>query len=257
MDALILAAGCGSRLGTRSPKCLTRVGGRSLLELQLEALDKAGVDNITVVVGYRHEEVREAACGAAAFVYNPRFAQTNSLYSFLLARTAVRDDLLVLNSDVLFPFELLRRLLDVEGSALAFDSSSGQDDEHMKVHLRGGHLVRMSKQLAAADVHGENVGVLHLSAETADAGFEAAAELVRKGRHQDWLGAAVTAIASTHEIVGVDMSGLPWIEIDFSEDLALARGEVWPAIASLQLFMDRRAAAAGSGSSFVNAVVAG
>lgn len=248
MDGLILAAGTGTRLGSRSPKCLARVGGRSLLDLQLEALARSGADNVTVVVGYRHEEVRAAAFGEANFVYNPRFAETNSLYSFLLAQAAVKDDVLVLNGDVLFPFELLRRLLEPEGSAFAFDSGSGLEDEHMKVQLSRGRLVRMSKQLPTAQVHGENVGVLHLSAQTAQAAFLAAAELVSAGHHRAWIGSAVTAIAGGHEILGVDMLGLPWVEIDFPADLALARSEVWPAIGAFQLFADRRAQAAGIGS---------
>lgn len=144
MEALILAAGRGARLGESLPKCLMRVGDRTLIEIQLDNLRRAGVDSITVVVGYRHQEVREAISGEATFVLNERFAETNSLYSFHLARRAVADGLLVLNSDVLFPLELLNRLRNVGGSALAFDSGSGDDDEHMKVHLRNGHLVRMS-----------------------------------------------------------------------------------------------------------------
>ncbi|MEP6817626.1 MAG: phosphocholine cytidylyltransferase family protein [Marmoricola sp.] len=239
MDAIILAAGRGSRLGGRSPKCLVRVGDRTLLEIQLDNLRRAGVDNVTVVVGYRHEEVREAASGEATFVFNERFADTNSLYSFHLARRAVADDLLVLNSDVLFPLELLSRLRDVEGSALAFDSCSGDDAEHMKVHLRDGHLVRMSKRLPSALTAGENVGLLQLSAYAARACFDAAATLVRRGHHHDWVGSAVSAIADAHRIFGVDITGLPWVEIDYPEDLVLAREQIWPAIESLDLCAQR------------------
>lgn len=239
MDGLILAAGRGSRLGSRSPKCLVQVGGRPLLRIQLDDLRRSGVDNVTIVVGYHHEEVRAAAFGEATFVHNRDFAETNSLYSFLLARTAVEGDLVVLNSDVLFPLELLRRLLEVEGSALAFDSGSGDEDEHMKVRLHEGRLVSMSKQLAPALADGENVGLLHLDAATAQAGFDAAARLVRYGHHREWLGAAVSAISSAHRISGVDIAGLPWVEIDYPDDLAHARSRIWPAIRSMELFSER------------------
>jgi L-glutamine-phosphate cytidylyltransferase len=243
MDGLILAAGQGSRLGTRSPKCLAQVGGRSLLQIQLGELRRAGIENVAIVVGYRHQEVRAAALGDATFVYNERFAETNSMYSFLLARSAVQGDLVVLNSDVLFPFELLRRVLDVGGSALALDSGSGDHEEHMKVQLRGGDLVGMSKQLPPPLVHGENVGLLHLGESVAQACFDAAAALVRRGGHLEWLGAAVSAVAESHQIAGVDIAGLPWVEIDYPEDLVHARTETWPAIESLEAFLRRRSLA--------------
>ncbi len=239
MDGLILAAGCGSRLRTRSPKCVARVDGATLLRIQLDTMRRAGVEDITVVVGYRHEEVRAAAFGAATFVVNDRYADTNSLYSFHLARPAVQGDVVVLNSDVLFPFEVLRRVLEVGGSALAFDSASGEEEEHMKVSLRDGRLVGMSKQLPQQQTEGENVGLLHLSATVADAVFDAAAGLIDRGHQRDWLGAAVSSVAAAHRIVGVDVAGLPWVEIDYPEDLVRARTEIWPAIESLEAFGQR------------------
>jgi choline kinase len=240
VQGLILAAGSGSRLGTLTPKCLARVGGRPLLHIQLDALRSAGVEDVTIVVGYRHEEVRAAAFGEATFVHNRQFFETNSIYSFHLARSMVEGDLVVLNSDVLFPADMLERLLEVEGSALAFDSGSGGEEEHMKVQLQNGHLVGMSKQLPPTRVDGENVGLLHLAEPAARAGFEAAARLIAGGHQRDWLGAAVSAIAGTHDISGVDIAGMPWIEIDYPEDLAMARSQVWPTIQTWELFAQRR-----------------
>lgn len=249
MDGLILAAGCGSRLGTLAPKCLAEVGGRSLLQTQLDALRRAGVDHVTVVVGYRHQDVRAAARGNVAFVHNERFAETNSMYSFHLARSAVRGDLVVLNSDVLFPAELLERVLRAEGSALAFDSGSGDDAEHMKVHLGGGgRLIAMSKLLPSAITDGENVGLLRLSGAAAQASFAAAGALLRHGHQRGWLAQAVSAIARTHRITGVDIAGLPWVEIDYPEDLVRARDHTWPAIDSLRRSAARSGLAALSRS---------
>jgi choline kinase len=234
MQALILAAGEGSRLGFDLPKCLVEVGGRPLLHHQLDALDRAGVAEVTVVVGHEHEKVRAAAQDRVGLLVNERYAETNSLYSFWLARHTVSDEVLLLNSDVLFPTTLLERLLSVHGSALAYDSGSGDDDEHMKVHLRRGRLNRMSKALEVADTDGENVGVLRLSHHLADAAFEAAGWLVREGNVDDWVGAAISDVAPRHSIACLDVADLPWVEIDFPEDLAVARDEVWPAIAALE-----------------------
>src|SRR6266851_3132710 len=125
MQGLILAAGRGSRLVSSTPKCLVEVGGRPLLSHQVDALRAMGVDGVTVVVGHGEERVRAHLDDGAGVVVNDRYAETNSLYSFWLAREAVREDVLVLNCDVLFPGEVLERLLERKDSALAFDSGSG------------------------------------------------------------------------------------------------------------------------------------
>src|SRR5947199_343112 len=103
MDALVLAAGQGSRLKRGCPKCLIEIGGRPLIHRQLDALYGAGVERVIVVAGYQLGRVRRALPSDAVIVPNRLYAETNSLYSFWLARGEVGDDVLVLNSDVLFP----------------------------------------------------------------------------------------------------------------------------------------------------------
>jgi choline kinase len=234
MHALILAAGTGSRLHLGLPKCLVEVGGRPLLNHQLDALERVGIHRVTMVLGYEHRRVEDAAEGRAEVVLNERYAETNSLYSFWLARRAVEGDLLVLNSDVLFGSGLLCDLLAVGGSALAFDSSSGDECEHMKVCTRQGRLLRMGKDLPPVYSDGENLGLVHLSPVAARAALTAAGSLVRRGREQDWATAAFTEVARRYWISCVDVAGQPWVEIDFPEDLDLARNHTWPAIAALE-----------------------
>lgn len=233
MDALILAAGRGSRLAGETPKCLVEVGGRPLLSHQLAAVREAGAERVTLVAGHRYEQVCRVAGDAAAVVVNDRYEDTNSLYSFALARHVVRSDLLVLNCDVLFPQEVLDGLMARPGSALAFDSGSGGKAEHMKVCVQDGHLVEMSKRLPRERTSGENLGLLRLSLEAAQSAFHTAAALVRRGAERDWLGTAINIVAPDHPIACVDVAGLPWVEIDYPHDLAAARKRIWPAIEAL------------------------
>lgn len=232
MQALILAAGRGSRLGPlgAGPKCLLEIGRRPIVEHQLETLARCGIGPACLVVGYGADEVRERVGIRAEYVTNPRWSATNSLYSYWLARDWVTDDVIVLNCDVLFAPQLVERLLDVPGDALAYDSSSGERREEMSVRLQDGMLVDMSKSLPPSEVSGENVGMLKLTRDTARALFEKAGELVAAGHEKDWLGAAVRQIAQTRPIRGVDVAGLPWAEIDFPADLDRARKVTWPAI---------------------------
>ena len=70
--ALILAAGRGSRLDgdIGKPKCLTAIGGRSLLEYQIENLTQLGVEHIAVVVGYRRDQVRQVLRDTVHYIDN-------------------------------------------------------------------------------------------------------------------------------------------------------------------------------------------
>lgn len=232
-QAVILAAGQGSRLasaGGQRPKCIHKIGGVPLINHQLLALSEAGISDAVIVVGFEHEQVRACVDGGARFVHNHRFAATNSLYSFLLAEPWVEGDAIVLNSDVYFHPELVARLVEAGGDALLYDSTSGHEAEQMKVSLRDGMLVEMSKDLAVERTRGENVGMLRLSATTLQDTFDAGAAIVGHGGEREWLAAALNRVAAFHRIRCLDVAGVPWVEIDFADDLVRAETEVFPAV---------------------------
>lgn len=233
MQAIILAAGQGQRLRDRHgrPKCLREVGGVPLVTHQLAALAEVGIDDVVIVVGYEQDQVRDAVGTAARYVVNERFSETNSMYSFLLASGEVQDDVIIMNADLFFHPALPGRLQEIEGDALLFDSNSGSDDEHMKVEVIDGLLVEMSKVMDLGGVCGENVGMLRLCATTMGRAAAAARAIIGGGGEQAWLAAAINCIAGSHPIQCIDVAGWPWVEIDFPEDLARARFEVFPGVA--------------------------
>ena len=235
MQAVILAAGAGTRIGSpegQRPKCLLEVGGRTLLQHQLAALQNVGIASVVVVVGYERAQIRELIGSSASYVVNERYAETNSLYSFMLAGPVVDDDVLVLNSDVLFHPKVLDLLLAGPANALVYDSDSGGDPEHMKVATANGRLLEMSKELPASRTKGENVGILRLSRAAAREAVTVAERLASAGHTRAWLASGINSTARRHRFRCIDIAGLPWIEIDFECDLERARREIWPAIAA-------------------------
>ncbi len=167
VPALILAAGRGRRLGSSSnerPTCLLQVGGRALIEHQLEALDSCGINRVFVVVGYNAAAVKTKLGSTVEYVTNARHAETNSLYSLWLAREQARQGFVLLNADALFDSEVLRHLLhSSHPDTLAVERRSHFGPEEMKVSLAGDRILALSKDLDASRAHAENVGVLNLN----------------------------------------------------------------------------------------------
>ncbi|HUK36822.1 MAG TPA: phosphocholine cytidylyltransferase family protein, partial [Vicinamibacterales bacterium] len=158
MRAVILTAGRGGRLreviGER-PKCLTQVGGVTLLDRQLDSLHSCGITRVVIVTGHGAIDVRRACGPAIEYVHNAQFADTNSLYSLWLARGVLADGFLVMNCDVLFHPQMLIDLVtspyeDALLTSPACDSLPYSDEE-MKVRIRGGRVVEISKTIDPSD----------------------------------------------------------------------------------------------------------
>ncbi len=232
-QAVILAGGEGSRLRAATKgghKSLVRVGDRPLIEHQLELLASVGIDSVCIMAGYRADEVCAVLGSTGKCIVNPRYAETNSLYSLWLARDWVSGPFVLMNCDVLAHPDVFHRVLAVNGSALAYDSSSGTEEEQMKVALEGTYLKAMGKDLPQAETKGENVGILQFDERAADLLFSEADSQIAAGNENQWAPAAVSRIAAKVPIRAVDIAGLPWVEIDFPKDLDQARDQVCPSI---------------------------
>ncbi len=234
MKAVILAAGRGRRLNDVSdgrPKCLLEIGGKPLIQHQIEALADNGVHEILVVTGYKADFVRAVVGSQVEYVHNDRYEDTNSLYSLWLTREWVKGSFVLMNSDLLFDPEILNRLLGETGNALAFDSSSSRGLEQTKVAISRGRVVDLGKDVPAVNARGESLGLLRFDDRGAKILFQRVCHLIEVEREYDsWVIEAVRAACSEVEIKPINVAGLPWVEIDYPVDLERARKEVWPAI---------------------------
>ena len=247
MKGIILAAGKGSRLnGTAGdkPKCLVEAGGLTLIERQMQVLDRAGIDDLVVVVGCQADRVRGVCGTGVTYVENSRFAETNSLYSLWTARALLYEGFVVLNCDVLFHPRLLDDLLATHHDAallMAYRQPGQQfGDEEMKVKVRGGRVVDMSKAMPADEADGENLGIVKFGPKSAPHLVGILDRVVGEGRLREWAPSAFREFAQERPLYALGTRGLPWIEIDFPEDYQRALREVLPAIESAD--RDRRIA---------------
>ena len=127
MKGLILAAGMGTRLHplTRTQaKCLVNVAGKPMMEYQLDSLRRAGIGECAIIVGYMAESVRSYFGSyyrgiRLSYVENADFNKTNNLYSLWLAREEFDDDILLLESDLVFDDMLVSEIAAMKGQNVA------------------------------------------------------------------------------------------------------------------------------------------
>ena len=238
MRGVILAAGKGSRLNGvagDAPKCLVEVGGRTLIERQIDILRAAGIDEIGVVVGAQQHHVRRVCGKSLTYIENTRYAETNSLYSLWMARPLLYEGFVVLNCDVLFHPALLEDLLTShhhDALLLGYREANQPPfgDEEMKVKVRDGRVADMSKTMDPAEADGENLGIVKFGARGAAALVDIMDRIVGEDRLREWAPRAFAEFAQQHPLHAIGTRGLPWIEIDFPEDYERAVHEVLPQI---------------------------
>lgn len=110
--AIILAAGEGSRLRpytTDMPKCLVPLGGRSVLDWQLDTMRSCGIDDITIVKGYMAEQIKRE--GLNSFV-NKDYATTNMVMTLWCAEEKMEGEVVVAYGDIVYDKEVLQTLID-------------------------------------------------------------------------------------------------------------------------------------------------
>lgn len=233
MEIIILAAGEGKRLGhlTRTiPKCLLPVGAVTILDRQIDACIANGLTNITIVIGHKHEKVRNHCLRYdrnIQFIQNDVYDTTNNIFSLWLAREKVKDGFIILNSDDVFHPQILSKLLySTDENVLMIDFLKRLGEEEMKVTYSDGTLRSINKTMPPEDAHGEYIGMAKFSSAGAKALFQSIQTFVDASRLNGWYENAFQKMCSNTPIHATGTDGLPWIEIDTVDDLELAKNVV-------------------------------
>jgi choline kinase len=103
-------------------------------------------------------------------------------------------------------------------------------DEEMKVKVRDGLVVDMSKAMDPAEADGENLGIVKFGPNSAPRLVAIMDRIIGEGRVRDWAPKAFRDFAQSYPLAAVGTNGLPWIEIDFPEDYDRAIRDVLPSI---------------------------
>ena len=245
MIAVLFCAGMGQRLGPmgeRMPKVLMELGGKTLLQRHCDAFTACGIERLLVVVGYHADELR----AALERVDNPLRIETtvNERYErglILTMRTALEalpdgEDLLIMDADVLYPTRLMKRLVESpHRTALLMDPTTEHVNEEMMIGVTDDRVRQLRRGLEAREwqVTGETVGWLKIAAVDVPVLRDKVDRVIETLGVDSEYEEAYELLAVERAIGWERVDDLPWMEIDFPEDLVLAERETLPAVLEL------------------------
>lgn len=243
--ACILAAGVGNRLGDlqdKPPKALLEFGGQSLLSRHLANLARIGIDSVAIGTGYRADDLQAEAMragfpGEITFVHNPDYTEGSVITMAVLgeAMMSAGGPVILMDADVLYDPRLMARLAHSgHANCLLVDRDFDEGDEPVKVCIRGeSDLVDFRKIVETRyDWCGESVGFFKWSPDMAGNLTRRAQAYVERGDreapYEEIIRDAI--LAAPQDFAFEDITGTPWVEIDFPEDVAKADREILPLI---------------------------
>lgn len=185
MIGVILAAGMAKRLRPftdTKPKCLLKVGERTLLERTVAAMAAAGISEFVVVTGYRADQIRDfldsleglESLGKPRFTYlhNADYEHNNNIYSLWMAGEKVRgQEFLLMDSDILCDPAAVLRIANENEAALAVNRHELGEEEMKVVVDDQMRITEISKTCRPEDAMGESVGIEKMTAAYSEALF--------------------------------------------------------------------------------------
>lgn len=223
-QAVILAAGMGTRLGRPFPKPLTPLSdGRTIMQQQIENLHATFRENlrITTVVGFKLDLILEAFPDVL-YIYNEAYDQTNTNRSLLKAlRLSADGGVLWMNGDVVFDpavLESVRDLMEKDRSFICVNTAAVGEEEVKYTVDVDGFVLELSKKVV--DARGEAVGINFVGAADKPALIARLAECAESDYFERGIELAIEKDGM--RVTPVDIGEMFAVEVDFEEDLTRA-----------------------------------
>lgn len=229
MIALLLNSGLGSRMGDETrehPKCLCRISdAETILSWQVKLLERSGVTEAVVTTGHLSDMLTEYMDGLDTpirfhFVHNPRYRETNYIYSMYLARDLLKGDVLSLHGDLVLHPAVMERLLAAPVSSVAVDATLPLPEKDFKARLNAGRV-----EAIGIDRFGEDCVACQPAykwlAKDFQRWMEGIVRFIESGEERCYAENAFNAAWRDIPLYPLDVRGLLCSEIDNQEDWKL------------------------------------
>ena len=240
MRGIILAAGKAIRLNSilkDKPKCLLQFGDKSLIEHQIQALVNQNINESVIVVGYEKEQIINHLKDLPYkkyFIENPIYTETNTIYSLWLTKDFFDDDFIYFNADVLFDYKIIKRLIEASTKSTFACNSAKCAEEEVKVIINNNRILEIGKKLDIKKCYGEFIGIAKFVNEDNILFKEILNDCIKdRSLWNNYFEYAVNILAKKKELICVDISDLPAIEIDFPKDFEYAKEVIFPKLSQV------------------------
>ena len=239
MQALILAAGMGKRLGEftkNNTKCMVEVNGVKLIDRLLRQLSALNLNRIVIVVGYEGQKLidylnQKYTDLKIEYVTNPIYDKTNNIYSLYLAKNQLQeDDTLLIESDLIFDDGMFELLLDDKepNIALVAKYETWMDGTMVKID-EDNNIVNFEPKAAFCysdvDKYYKTVNIYKFSKEFSKNKYipflEAYTKSVGNNEYYENV-LRIISFLNSHDLKALSVKGEKWYEIDDKQDLDIA-----------------------------------
>lgn len=225
MQAIIMAAGKGSRLGNLTkgkPKSFAEINNRKLIEYNLQLLRHFKIYDIIIVVGYRSEAFEELVkdMKGVRLVLNPFYEMVNVLGSFYMGMEFLKEDFVYLHADTLCEPDLFQEMLNKEADIVLPVDYGKSDEEAMKVYSKNGKIIEISKNIPLDIAEGEFIGIASFRHNTIETIKAKTVQLMKEQHFTSYFEGAIQKVIDEEvfNVQTIPTANYFWAEIDFLED---------------------------------------
>lgn len=228
VKAIILSAGVGRRLeGAMGglPKSLIDLGGETMIEKQIDILNKYGISKIAVIVGYMKDKIKEKLGDRVTYFFNPFFETTNNVTSLWFANDFLQDeDVIIINGDIIIEPSIMQDLLENEGEICVLVDIGKYNELGYKIKVKDNFVDFMGMHIDKSEVAGEYAGISKVSKQTLPLLVKKLEDFMMRKEFGTWYETAyVELIKDGVKISFVDTNRRSWLEIDTPDDIEKAK----------------------------------
>lgn len=229
MIALLLNSGLGSRMGDETkehPKCLTTISdSETIISWQVKLLERVGITEAVVTTGHLSDMLEAYLRSLNTpirfhFVHNPRYRETNYIYSMYLARELLAgQDVLSLHGDLVMHPAVMEKLAASPVSAVTVDTTLPLPEKDFKGRIRDGRLMEVGVNVFGPDCL-ELQPAYRFLARDFTRWMQEIERFVEAGNDRVYAENAFNAAWEDVPVYPLDVQGLLCAEIDNQEDRA-------------------------------------
>ena len=233
MKALILNSGLGHRMGdiTKThPKCMTEISAAdTILSRQLKLIVASGITEVVMTTGY-FDKILMDYCESLNlplhidFVNNPKYSETNYIYSIYCARELLDDDILLMHGDLVFDFEVLLDVLRTEQSCMKVSSTEPLPDKDFKAVVKNGRVEKVGIEFFESAMEAQ--ALYKLNKDDWNVWLKEIVQFCESGNVKVYAENAFNRVSDECGIYAFDAKGKLCAEIDTPEDLEIVKAKL-------------------------------